>query len=187
MTRFCLVRHGETDWNLQGRYQGQSGEGLNATGFLQAQTLAACLKPHTFASIYSSDLQRAVQTAEIIAKALGLTVQTDPRLREICLGDWEGKEFAAIQSTQRELWQQRLRDPAHFRPPGGENVLEVAQRVHLALKDITTQYLDSNVLVVSHGLAIATAICTSKKVPLAKAYEFIPQNTTPFWIDWDKS
>ena len=162
MTQLCLVRHGQTDWNLEGRYQGQSDVPLNENGLAQAKSLTEQLKGQTFSAIYSSDLMRARQTAELIAKMLGITMQIEPRLREINQGEWEGVLVDDIKARYAEIWSQRTVDPANVRPPGGETVGEVATRVYAALDDIARLFPTEHVLVVSHGLSIATAICRAK-------------------------
>src|SRR5512133_2359968 len=91
MTNFTLVRHGQTDWNVARRYQGQQDIPLNAEGLQQARTLALFMKEETFDVIYSSDLQRAMQTAQILQEGREATVTADARLREIAFGEWEGK------------------------------------------------------------------------------------------------
>jgi 2,3-bisphosphoglycerate-dependent phosphoglycerate mutase len=83
MTQLWLIRHGLTDWNLEGRYQGQSDIPLNAEGLAQARRLAERLKGTSIEALFSSDLLRAYQTAKILGECLGLPVQADPRLREI--------------------------------------------------------------------------------------------------------
>jgi broad specificity phosphatase PhoE len=185
VTRFCLVRHGQTDWNSEGRYQGQSNVPLNEIGRAQAVTLARQLMDSSFAAIYSSDLQRAVETAEIIAAALHLPVMLEPRLREINQGEWEGQLVEVIRSRYAGLWQARSIDPANLRPPGGETVLEVAGRVNTALDDIAHRNPNTDVLIVSHGLAIATVICKRDGIPLGQAYRVIPDNAEPVWMEWD--
>ena len=185
MTQLCLIRHGQTDWNLEGRYQGQSDVPLNQTGLAQAQSLAEQLKGQTFAAIYSSDLMRARQTAEPIANMLGTTIQIELRLREINQGKWEGVLVEDIKARYEELWSQRTVDPASVRPPGGETVGEVAVRVHAALDDIARLFPTERVLVVSHGLSIATAICRARNIPVGQAYTVIPENVQPVWVEWE--
>ncbi len=185
MTRLCLIRHGQTDWNLEGRYQGQSNVPLNEAGRAQAQALRGQLHGQSFAAIYSSDLRRAKETAEIIATDFHLLVKAEPRLREINQGEWEGQQVEAIRDRYARLWEQRSLDPASLRPPGGETVGEVAKRVYAALDDIASIYPAASVLIVSHGLALATVICRVRGIPLGRAYAEIPNNTEPVWINWE--
>jgi probable phosphoglycerate mutase len=184
MTRMCLVRHGQTDWNLEGRYHGQSDVPLNEYGREQARLLAQQLQSRSFAAIYSSDLVRARETAEIISQGMHLMVALDPRLREINQGEWEGQLVEAIKERYVGLWQERKRDPVKVRPPGGETVGEVAKRVTAALDDIAKAYPAGPVLICSHGLALATAICKVRNIPVGLAYTMIPDNTAPIWVDW---
>ena len=184
MTYLCLVRHGQTDWNLEGRYQGQSDVPLNQKGLEQARSLAERLKGETFYAIFSSDLTRARQTAEPIANLLGLPIQLEPGLREINQGQWEGVLVEDIKARYAEIWSKRTEDPANVRPPGGETVREVATRVYAALDNIARRFPNGQVLIVSHGLSIATAICRDKGIPVGQAYTVIPDNVQPVWMEW---
>ena len=183
-TRLCLIRHGQTDWNLEGRYQGQSDVPLNDNGRAQARSIVEKLKGRNFSAIYSSDLSRARETAEPIAKAFGIPLRIEPRLREINQGEWEGQLVDNLKARYSELWAQRAVDPANVRPPGGETVGEVATRVYAALDDIARTFPTGDVLVVSHGLSIATAICRAQNIPVGQAYTVIPDNVRPVWLDW---
>jgi broad specificity phosphatase PhoE len=184
MKRFCLVRHGQTDWNLEGRLQGQSDVPLNQTGRAEARSLAQQLSGIGFKGIFCSDLSRARETAEIIAGALGLPVTTEPRLREINQGEWEGQFAEDIKARHDEHWEQRNVDPIHFRPPGGESVAEVADRTQAVMSYIAHLHPVGSILVVSHGLALATIICREKGISLGKAFNYIPNNAFPVWVDW---
>lgn len=184
MTHLCLIRHGQTDWNLEGRYQGQSDVPLNENGLEQARSLAKQLEGNKFTAIYSSDLKRAHQTAEPISRSLGISIRLEPRLREINQGEWEGVLVEEIKARYAKLWSQRTIDPANVRPPGGETVREVATRVYAALDDIDRLFPEGRVLVVSHGLSIATAICRAKNILIGQAYTVIPDNVQPVWMDW---
>lgn len=184
MTTLYLIRHGQTDWNLEGRYQGQADVPLNATGRAQAEALATQLQGRTFMALYTSDLQRARETADILARVVALPVQGEPRLREINQGEWEGQLVTAIKTRYTELWAQRTTDPANLRPPGGETVAEVAARMYAALDDIAYAHPNESVLIVSHGLALATVLCRVQNFPLAQAYQHIPENATPVDVSW---
>ena len=129
MTELWLVRHGQTDWNLQRRYQGQTDPPLNATGLQQAELAGEALVGRRYAAIYSSDLQRARVTAEIIGRRLGMEVFVDSRLREVSFGKWEGMLVADIQTRYPVEWEARQQDRLYARPPGGESVQDVAARI----------------------------------------------------------
>jgi len=187
MTRFCLVRHGQTDWNLEGRYQGQGDVPLNETGRVQARALAETLKGQTFAAIYSSDLKRASETAQIVAAPLHLPVTFDVRLREISMGEWEGQLVETVSERYAEVWESRATDPVIVGAPGGEAVGQVAARMSDALCDIARHHPAAQVLVASHGLALATVICKVRGISLERAYEVIPGNAEATWIDWDEA
>jgi len=184
MTKLCLVRHGQTDWNMEGRYQGQSDIPLNEHGRAMAHRLAEALDGQDFSIIYSSDLLRAVETACILAKKLHLAIIADARLREINQGEWEGQLVETIKNHYSALWDLRSIEPESFRPPGGETVHEVAARVYEFLDDLTQKYQSGKILVVSHGLAIATVICRDLGIPIAQSYQYIPENVEPVWIEW---
>jgi broad specificity phosphatase PhoE len=184
MSRFCLIRHGQTDWNLEGRYHGQIDVPLNEAGRIQAGILAHKLQDQSISAIYTSDLQRATETAAIIAAAINQPIFIEPRLREINQGEWEGQLVEVIQARYAELWQQRTQDPANVRPPGGETVGEVAERVYSALNDIACLHPTGCVALVSHGLALATVMCKVRDIPIGQAYTMVPGNTEPTWVTW---
>lgn len=98
MTELWLVRHGETDWNRQGLFQGHAGISLNETGLEQAQATAASLAQSgkDFAALYSSPLSRALQTAKETARQLDMPIRLDERLREINQGEWTGKNYKMV-------------------------------------------------------------------------------------------
>lgn len=187
MTKLCLVRHGQTDWNLEGRYQGQLDISLNSVGRQQAVDLAQRLTGRRFLTIYSSDLSRAVETAEILSEALQLMVQKDSRLREICHGEWQGTLVETIKSRfqgEDDIFQ---KDPINAHAPGGESVAILAERMANAADEMTSCHSGHlPILVVSHGLAIATLICQAGRIPLCEAYSHIPENTQPVFIEWKK-
>ncbi len=179
-----LVRHGQTDWNLSGRYQGQADVPLNDTGWEQARALPAVLSGPDFAALYSSDLRRARDTASVLAERLSLAVQVDARLREVRLGEWEGMLFSDIQAHYPAEWQARQSDPLNARPPGGENLREVAARVWAAADDIARIHPGAEVVIVAHGLSLATVRVRALGLPLAVAYDHVPENGRPERVTW---
>lgn len=157
-----LVRHGESEWNLAGRVQGQSREagGLTAEGFEQAARTAKLLAeqcPGAHA-VFSSDLLRARQTADVAAGALGLPVTEDPRLREQDLGALEGLRFTdplgdgVVQDVIDTLWREPWRDPG-----GGESITALYDRIHAALAAYAAGYPGRELVLVAHGGPVRVA------------------------------
>jgi broad specificity phosphatase PhoE len=179
-----LIRHGQTDWNIEGRFQGQADPPLNASGLAQAEALAAALGPGLHQALYTSDLTRARQTAAALAARTGLAARLEPRLREVHHGQWDGLLLAEIVGRYPDDWAARARLPETARPPGGETVREVAARVSAALDDIARQHPAGSVLVVSHGLALATALCRAQGLPLGQAHDRIPPHATLVTVEW---
>jgi broad specificity phosphatase PhoE len=143
VTTILLVRHGETDWNLERRVQGHTDRPLNETGRAQARALADELAAEEIDVIYSSDLIRAHETARIVAERKGLDVTAIPELRERDFGTWEGLTDDDIVA--------RFPDAHHRAWGDAETKEEMAERVLEALRRIALAHGDSRVLVVSHG------------------------------------
>ena len=162
MTTILLVRHGETDWNLERRVQGHTDRPLNETGRQQARALAAALADEPVDAVFSSDLVRAHETARMVAEPKGLDVTVLPDLREKDFGTWEGLTDVEILS--------RFPD-ARGRPWGdGETTDEVSRRVLRALERIAEAHPGGRVVVVAHGgpLRAVRAHCgSSRNGPIA--------------------
>ncbi|MBS0629197.1 MAG: histidine phosphatase family protein [Verrucomicrobia bacterium] len=155
MARLHLVRHGETDWNVQKRYQGSQDIPLNERGRLQAAEVANQLKEISFAGIYSSHLKRAFETAEIIRGTRPLQVVQYPELKEGFYASLEGKTFLEIEeqfgflAAHAELSNV---EKLHFKIiPEMESGYEVTQRTLPILKLIAQKHLGEDVLIVTHG------------------------------------
>ena len=176
MTHLYLVRHGQTDWNVEGRWQGQADVPLNERGRQQAAQVARALSKLGLVAIYSSDLLRARETANTLAALTGLEVQLDPRLREIHQGEWQGMLVSEIQERYGEAFQRRKDDPLNVAPPGGETVLQVKERVVDAIEDIVQQHPQERVAVVSHGFALAVIQVHYQNRPVTDAWKMIPEN-----------
>ena len=135
MTTILLARHGETDWNRDGRYQGHADEPLNDTGRAQSRELAERLRGESIVAVYASDLRRASETGEIVARILELPLSVDPRLREIDVGSWQGRTRAELDGA---VWD-------------GETYDRHRLRVVAALRAIARTHRGECVLVVAHG------------------------------------
>jgi alpha-ribazole phosphatase/probable phosphoglycerate mutase len=184
MTVFTLVRHGQTDWNVARRYQGHQDIPLNDEGIQQAHNLALLLKDEVFDAIYSSDLQRAMQTARIFQEERDIAVIADERLREICFGDWEGATLQEMRAAFPKRFTLSANDPAIALAPGGESVLALAQRTNEFAQEVNRLFPHGNVLVVTHGLALATLICHAENIALIEAFRLVPDNAQPVNITW---
>ena len=150
-TRIIAIRHGETTWNVDARIQGHLDVPLNDTGRRQAALLAQALADEPIAAIYASDLSRAWETAQCLARALEVDVTSEKGLRERCFGDFEGKTFAEIEvllPEQAMRW--RKRDP-EFAPPGGESLLNLRGRVIEAAERLAAEHPGELIALVGHG------------------------------------
>ncbi len=184
MTHWILVRHGATDWNREGRQQGQADPPLNSEGEAQADQVARQLKGQTIDAVWSSDLSRALETANRIARVHGLKVRADSRLREVNQGAWEGLLSADIAASfPGELLALR-EHPLDARPPEGESVGELAERAMACVREIAALYADGSVVLVSHGLTLACLLCALQAIPLEEARQHIPDNCVPVELDW---
>ncbi len=148
-----FIRHGETDWNATRRYQGQADIPMNDKGRAQAQrngdALREFLPDIASASFVASPLQRTLETMRIVRTALGLEPDgfaTEPRLMELNYGGWQGQLASELHQTDPEGLAKRIADPMNWRARGGENYIELSQRVEAWLKE-----LERSCVVVSHG------------------------------------
>jgi len=181
-----LVRHGQTDWNLVGKWQGQSPDAppLNDVGRAQVLALRDQLKDVQFSTLYSSDLLRARQTAELIADSLCLPINFDSRLREMNLGDWEGMCSDEIQAAYPRELLERAHHPTTARAPGGESPSQVANRVIATVNEIALRHHRKKILIVAHGISLAILTCFAQGIPLENVYEYVPANARLHHIEW---
>jgi glucosyl-3-phosphoglycerate phosphatase len=171
VTTLLLVRHGETDWNRDGRWQGHSNTRLNESGRRQAAELAEQLGGIDV--LYSSDLDRARETAEIVAARLGLEVRFDRRLRERSFGAWEGLTMADIESRFAEPYERWRAGEGH----GAEDAepFEIfGARVQEFLEDVLERHPDETVLVVAHGGAIRVIHALAAGLDYVRDHRAIP-------------
>jgi broad specificity phosphatase PhoE len=151
VTTLILARHGETDWNRDGRFQGHADTPLNARGREQARALAEDVAEVDV--IYSSDLKRATETARVVADRLGLEVRIDPRLRERGFGAWEGLTRTEIEASFRDDFD-RWRKGDGFGADEAEAHEAFAGRIEAFLADVLARHPDEKVLVIAHGGSI---------------------------------
>ena len=150
-TRILALRHGETTWNQDKRLQGQLDIPLNERGHWQAARAAEALREEAITAVYSSDLERAHQTARAIAARQGLEVRAHPGLRERHFGLFQGKTWTELEVEAPEAaraWRQRLPE---FAPDGGETLLQLRARIEAALNEIAARHPGEQIVVVAHG------------------------------------
>ncbi|NTU84429.1 MAG: histidine phosphatase family protein [Chloroflexales bacterium] len=158
--RLLLVRHGETPWNVTLQYQGQGNVPLNERGLEQARRCAARLAHSEAIALYSSDIVRAWQTAEVIGGALGLAPAPMPELREIDVGQWEGLTPEELYRRFPDHMAEYRRDPARTVRLGGESYAQLQARALIALNRIQETHRQGEVIVaVSHGGTIRALLC----------------------------
>lgn len=173
-----LARHGQTDDNREPlRFQGWRDTPLNDTGRRQAVELAERLSNDRIVSLWSSDLIRASETAEIVGARLGLEVKLDPRLREANRGRWEGRCFHDVASEEPELYAAWMRAGSDWRFPDGESLEEQQQRVHECIDELRSG-CELPVLVVCHGGSIRVMLCLSDPRGLAAFHTYTLPNAT---------
>jgi broad specificity phosphatase PhoE len=156
MTQVLVARHGETDWNREGRWQGQGGPGLNDTGRAQAAALAARLARVRLDAIYTSDLDRAAETAAIVGKVVGLDPVPERGLREVDNGDWRGLTRAQVRAANPDGYRRWLRGGAGWN--GGETYEEMHARVVATLDRLLARHRRGRILLVSHGGAVRAIV-----------------------------
>ena len=156
MSRVYLARHGQTAYNLEGRFQGQLPVPLDDTGRGQAVDLAERAVAHGFRVLWCSPLLRARETADVVARRIGLEPREDPRLMETDAGDWTDRSFGEIVAEAPEQFAAFARGDPRFAFPGGESFAEQEERVSAAIEEIELGELPA--IVVCHGMVIRAAL-----------------------------
>ena len=166
--RILLVRHGETDWNKNRRFQGRTDTTLNEKGRAQAAALGRALKKEPIKAIYSSPITRAVETAAAINRYHEAPLEKRDGLMEMDLGDFEGilgSDFANDHPEFRKRW---LKDPAVVRMPNGETLQEVQDRAWAVVKEIEATFHEGSVLLCAHNFAILMILCKSLGMDISR-------------------
>lgn len=167
--KFFLIRHGQTLWNEQGRYQGNHDISLTGLGIRQAKSAAKYLSRVKLSNIYSSPLKRAADTANIIGKSKDLRVIVREGLKEIYFGKWEGMKFNDINTEFHDDYQKWLKDPYNNCPTGGECFKEVQERVLAEIDNMIKENEDkSSVAVITHGGIIYSLLVNWLQIPLSR-------------------
>ncbi len=186
-TQFCLVRHGETDWNAQRRLQGHTDIKLNAHGLAQADQMARALKAINlqFDVLYTSDLLRAAKTAQAIEKLFCVSAIIDPALRERHLGALQGLSTNDAPLQEPELWKIHLGRDLDHDLRNGESIKSFAARIHTALENIRLKHLGKTILLVSHGGALDMMYRLASNQALEAEKVVAVPNASLNWISHD--
>ena len=170
MTTILLIRHGHTAWIGNAIAGHTPGVGLDETGYDQARRLPERLKKTPIQAIYSSPLQRTLETAEPLAQALGLRVEPRLRLIEVDFGEWTGATMQELERDSR--WRSFNELRSITRAPGGEQMLEVQARMVAELESIRVQHREETVAVFSHQDSIKGALAHYAGIPLDLFHRF---------------
>ncbi len=168
-TMLYLMRHGAIEATQEKRFVGQIDPPLSPDGRKQSERQGRQLRNILFSGVWCSDLKRAYETAAIVCRDRGLTLQPAPELREINLGQWDGMAMSQIREAFPDLWQARGEDIGHFRPPGAESFADLQQRVVPFIRRIAAQSA-GNTLIVTHAGVIRVLLCQVLQMPLSHLF-----------------
>ena len=174
---FYIVRHGQTNWNILGKTQGHGNSNLTEKGINQAKDLAESMIKYPIDYIYSSDLGRAVETAEIIANKFDKEVITTPALREMGFGEWEGLLIKEIQENYKDIYHTWRNQPHLAEIPGGETLQVIKDRTEKFLNDINEKYDGKHIVLVTHSVTARVIILSVLNSAMDNIYRIKQGNT----------
>ena len=185
MTKVIFIRHGQTEWNVNGRYQGQSDVQLTVAGKEQAAKLAEHFPVKEIDAVYASDLNRAMVTAEAVASRFGLSVQAEPAFREISFGEWEGLTYEQIVAKWPEAMGNFLQHPDILEIPGGETFPAVQKRAVARLEELVAKHEGQTIAIVAHGAVLRTLLTAALHMPLQYLWSIRQFNTAVNIVRYD--
>jgi len=170
--RFLLVRHGETTWNQESRWQGQADVPLSDAGRVQARLLAQRLltEGRQFHAMYASDLSRAFETAEILGQTLGVPLSPDSGWREMNIGVWSGLTTAEVMARHAVEWE-RLRAGEDLPRGGGETFAQFQGRLIQSAQLLAQRHNGEQIVIVTHGGAVRAFLLHCRNLPTTKFRE----------------
>ncbi len=171
MTQFILIRHGETLWNEQNRYQGKSDLGLSRRGKETIKWLSRMIRKLDIDVLYTSPLKRARQSSTIISSKIGIKSISDPKLKEINFGHWEGKTAEQLISQKDKSFLSWSKGK-WVTPVGGESIHSLRRRTRQFLWSCLKKHRDQNILIVSHSGPIRALILESLRLPRRFLFSF---------------
>ncbi|MEG2788623.1 MAG: histidine phosphatase family protein [Romboutsia sp.] len=182
---FYIVRHGQTNWNILGKTQGHGNSDLTTKGIEQATELADSLvNNHNIDFIFSSDLGRAVQTADIIGERLGISVEKTPALREMGFGKWEGLLIDEIKTHYANIYKIWRNEPHLVEIPEGETLHIIKERVDKFISELNTKYDNKNILLVTHSVTVRVMLLSFLNSGMENIYRIKQDNTALNIVDY---
>lgn len=178
MSRIILIRHGETEWNARGIYQGQLNSPLTAEGRQQAVALAERLRDTPIDALYSSDLGRTQETAAPLVAASGLELRIDPRLRERHYGIFQGLDKKGVAKLHPDAYAGHHSGDPDFQIPDGESTRQFHERITQCLEDLAAHHKNEQIAVVTHGGTIGLAVKYVLGIDLDAERRFLMANTS---------
>lgn len=172
-----IVRHGQTEWNLLGKTQGHGNSDLTPKGIEQAELLADSMTKYPIDYIYSSDLGRAYQTAEIIGNKLNIEVEKTEALREMNFGTWEGRIIKDIIEEDPELYKMWRNEPHLAKIPQGETLSQIKERTDAFIKEINEKYDGKHIVLVTHSLCARIMLLSFLDSDVKNIYRINQANT----------
>ncbi|WP_270940780.1 histidine phosphatase family protein [Romboutsia lituseburensis] len=174
---FYIVRHGQTNWNILGKTQGHGNSDLTKKGEEQALELAEAMLNYPIDLIYSSDLGRAIQTAEIVGQKIGVEVKQTPALREMGFGAWEGLLIEEIKKDHLDTYTTWRNEPHLVNIEGGETLHIIKERVDNFIKEINEKYDNKHILLVSHSVTVRVMLLSFLNSGMENIYRIKQDNT----------
>ncbi|SHH50023.1 histidine phosphatase family protein [Tepidibacter thalassicus] len=177
MNKFFIVRHGQTEWNIQGKTQGHGNSSLTEKGKEETKKLAIKLSKYNIDYIYSSDLGRTMETSNIISSVLQKEVIYDKNLREINFGKWEGLTIDEIKNQYSDIYKIWRNEPHNALIPDAENLISLKERLLKCINSLNKKHRNSNILLVSHGMSIKVLLLSLLGSDLSNLYRIKQDNT----------
>lgn len=184
MISFYLIRHGQTEWNLTGKYQGSTDVPLSPLGIKQAELAARWFDGVELDAIFSSPLSRARVTAQKLADRQHMEVQIKSEFQEICFGKWEGLTYEEIEAQWPGAVEKMYNEPDSLHIEEGETFQQVEERTMKGIRDIIQLGDQKNYAIVSHGAAIRTILCGMLDLPIRMSWHFCQGNANISRIDY---
>ncbi|MDP2426191.1 MAG: histidine phosphatase family protein [Candidatus Izemoplasmatales bacterium] len=182
--KIYLVRHGQTDWNITGRFQGWADIPLDASGIEHAKNVSHFFKDVDIDVLYSSDLIRALQTTSPLSIQKSLPIFVDNRFRELSVGEWEGKNWSELSQAYKEFIERSSKNGFTEAIPGGESLKAFQDRMASGFESMVQRHVGKDIVLVTHGGSIRVLLCYLMNVPLIRRDEFPAENGSVYILEY---